>query len=63
MTTDRHWIHSTLDNTVRDALAQQMPATQLWSLLLGIAESRAAQRTPAVVYRQWESDRFLYRRS
>lgn len=59
MKTDRAWIHSGLDETVHSALAQGMPATQLWSLLLGIVESRAAQRTPAAVFRQWSTDRFV----
>ena len=56
---DRHWIQAGLDESVHAALAGNLPATQLWSLLLGIAESRAAVRTPAVVYRQWDSDRFV----
>jgi len=57
--TDRQWTHSGLDDSGYAALARELPATQLWSLLLGIAESRAAQRTAATVCRQWASDRFV----
>ncbi|HEY5759818.1 MAG TPA: hypothetical protein VIU34_28545 [Steroidobacter sp.] len=41
------------------ALSQGMAATELWSLLLAVIEQRAAQRTPATVRQQWESDRFV----
>ncbi len=45
--------------TLSDALSQGMAATELWSLLLAVLERRAAQRTPALVRQQWESDRFV----
>jgi hypothetical protein len=45
--------------TLSDALSQGMAATELWSLLLSVLERRAAQRTPALVRQQWESDRFV----
>lgn len=48
-----------IDATLRQALAQGMAATELWSLLLSVLEQRATQRTPAMVRRQWESDRFV----
>jgi hypothetical protein len=35
-----------------------MAASELWSLLLDVFESRARARTPAEVLRQWERDRF-----
>jgi len=45
--------------TVRQALTQGLAATELWSLLLAVLEQRAAQRSPATVRQQWESDRFV----
>lgn len=48
-----------IDETLRQALAEGMAASELWSLLLSIFESRAAQRTPAMVRQQWETDRFV----
>jgi hypothetical protein len=57
--TDRQWTHAGLDDSRFAALASELPATQLWSLLLGVAEARASQRTAATVYRQWTSDRFV----
>jgi len=48
-----------IDETVRQALTQGMAATELWSLLLTVLEQRAAQRSPATVRQQWESDRFV----
>src|SRR5690606_30992187 len=48
-----------VDETLRDALSQGMAATELWSLLLAVFERRAAQRTPALVRQQWETDRFV----
>ncbi|MDY6944919.1 MAG: hypothetical protein SXG53_04300 [Pseudomonadota bacterium] len=47
-----------VDAALSDALSQGVAATQLWSLLLSVFERRAAQRTPASVRRQWETDRF-----
>jgi hypothetical protein len=51
--------HVTVDETLRQALAQGLAATELWSLLLSVLEQRAAQRTPAMVRQQWENDRFV----
>lgn len=48
-----------IDETLRQALAQGMAATELWSLLLSVLEQRAAQRPPSVVRQQWETDRFV----
>jgi hypothetical protein len=56
--TDRHWA-SADSESIRDALAQGMAASELWSLLLSVVENRAAQRTPAMVRQQWEHDRFV----
>jgi hypothetical protein len=41
------------------ALAQNLPASEVWSLLLGVLEERAARRTQANVLQQWSSDRFV----
>lgn len=51
--------HVIVDEKLRQALAQGLAATELWSLLLSVLEQRAAQRTPAMVRQQWESDRFV----
>lgn len=56
--TDRPWA-SADSESIRDALAQGMAASELWSLLLAVVENRAAQRTPAMVRQQWEHDRFV----
>ena len=56
--TDRPWA-SADSESIRDALAQGMAASELWSLLLSVVENRAAQRTPAMVRQQWEHDRFV----
>lgn len=48
-----------IDETLRQALAQGMAATELWSLLLSVLEQRAAQRPPSAVRQQWETDRFV----
>lgn len=48
-----------VDQALRQALAADLAPTQLWSLLLEVCERRAGQRTPAMVRRQWETDRFV----
>jgi hypothetical protein len=48
-----------IDEALRHALSQGIAATELWSLLLSVLEQRAAQRTPASVRQQWETDRFV----
>lgn len=49
----------TVDESLRQALTQGLAATELWSLLLSVLEQRAAQRSPATVRQQWQSDRFV----
>jgi hypothetical protein len=56
---DRKWSHEGLGAEARAALASGMPASELWSLLLGVLEERAKQRTPANLRQQWERDRFV----
>jgi hypothetical protein len=41
------------------ALAEGMPASEVWSLLLSVIERRSLKRTPAAVLQQWEADRFV----
>jgi hypothetical protein len=53
------WARAGLDAAAQAALAQGLPASQMWSLLLGVAEQRAAARRPAEVMRQWGGDRFV----
>jgi hypothetical protein len=55
----RNWTHVGIDEAAYAALAQGLAASELWSLLLGVAEQRAAQRSPALVQQQWERDRFV----
>jgi hypothetical protein len=56
---ERTWARAGIDQAAYSALAKGLAATELWSLLLGVAEQRAAQRTPASVRQQWERDRFV----
>jgi len=44
---------------LREALASELPAHALWSLLLGVLEARASRRTPAHLREQWRTDRFV----
>jgi hypothetical protein len=55
----RSWARAGLDEAAYSALAKGVAASELWSLLFGVAEQRAAQRTPATVLQQWERDRFV----
>lgn len=55
----RNWTHAGIEEAAYTALAQGLAASELWSLLLGVAERRAAQRSPALVQQQWERDRFV----
>jgi hypothetical protein len=57
--TGRSWARAGLDEAAYSALAVGLAASELWSLLLGVAEQRVAQRTPAHVRQQWERDRFV----
>jgi hypothetical protein len=57
--TERSWTRAGLDEAAYGALAKNLAASDLWSLLLGVAEQRAMQRTPANVQQQWEKDRFV----
>jgi hypothetical protein len=41
------------------ALAEGMPASEVWSLLLSVIERMSIKRTPPAVLQQWEADRFV----
>jgi len=55
----RDWISGRLDSAALAALQSGLPATGLWSLLMGVADARAGRRKPAKLRRQWQSDRFV----
>jgi hypothetical protein len=57
--TDRSWSREGLGAAALAALSSGMPASQVWSLLLGVVEERAKRRTPASLRHQWERDRFV----
>ena len=54
----RDWISAGIDASAYAALAETLPSTRLWSLLLDVLERRAAQRTPGMLMEQWERDGF-----
>lgn len=56
---DRNWARAGLDETAYTALAEGLAASELWSLLLNVAEQRAAQQSAANLLQQWEKDRFV----
>lgn len=43
----------------REALARDLPPTDLQTLLIAVARARAGQVTPADVMRRWQHDRFV----
>ena len=55
----RRWITRGLPPGAYDALADGLPASRLWSLLLEVAEARAGARAPADLVEQWDRDRFV----
>jgi hypothetical protein len=56
---DRSWARGGLSAEVRAALASGLPASEVWSLLLGVMEARASERTHASLRGQWGRDRFV----
>src|SRR5947207_6974692 len=59
----RSWVTAGLPPDAYDGLTRGLPASRLWSLLLGVAEVRAIGRLPSELVEQWDRDRFVQRRS
>ncbi len=57
--TIRPWVTAGLPAGAYDAITDGLPASRLWSLLLEVAEARAAARRPADLMEQWDRDRFV----
>lgn len=55
----RSWARDGLPAETREALASGLPASKLWSVLLGVLEARAMRRTAASLNEQWKKDRFV----
>src|SRR5258708_4962591 len=55
----RNWARAGIEEAAYTALAGGLAASELWSLLLDVAERRAAERSAATVQQQWERDRFV----
>src|SRR3954469_8890567 len=55
----RSWVGSGFPAEVREALASGLPSSEVWSLLLDVAEARARGRTTASLHEQWKQDRFV----
>jgi len=55
----RPWLTAGIDEAAYEALAEGLPASEVWSLLLGVAARRAERRSPPDLLRQWEQDRFV----
>jgi hypothetical protein len=53
------WAIASLGEQGFAALAEGMPASEVWSLLLSVIERRSMRRTAAAVLQQWEADRFV----
>jgi hypothetical protein len=52
------WKRAGIDTGMHATLAERLPASALWSLLLDVLGRRAAQRTPSELLQQWERDNF-----
>lgn len=57
-TPNQPWRTAGLDAATHETLAERLPASALWSLLLDLVARRAARRTPVELLRQWERDGF-----
>jgi hypothetical protein len=55
---DRGWASTGIGEAAFGALAETMPASEVWSLLLEVMARRAARRTETDLRRQWDRDRF-----
>lgn len=57
--TERAWVTAGLPAGAYEALTHELSASRLWSLLLDVAEARAAARRTASLIDQWERDAFV----
>jgi hypothetical protein len=55
---DRAWTTDGISEDAHAALANGLPASRVWSLLMAVLARRAAERDPARLVRQWENDGF-----
>src|SRR5438034_2980896 len=55
----RSWTTAGLPPGAYEALAERLPASRLWSLLIDVAEARARRRRLSDVTEQWDRDRFV----
>jgi hypothetical protein len=58
METAESWATKSVEPAVFDTLAQTLPASKLWALLLEVLGQRATRRPAAEVLRQWMQDPF-----
>lgn len=52
------WRTAGIDDAAHAALAEGLPASEVWTLLLDVLARRAAERDPPSLLRQWERDGF-----
>jgi hypothetical protein len=58
MSADRSWSTSGIDEEALATLAERLPASEVWTLLLEVVDRRAARRAPKDLRAQWAHDRF-----
>jgi hypothetical protein len=56
---ERKWTDAGLSDAARRALNEGLAASALWSLLLGVVERRAREKSIAALSQQWRQDRFV----
>jgi hypothetical protein len=59
MADERRWAVDGISEDAYRALAGGMSASELWSLLLEVLNTRARQRAPASLVEQWQRDAFV----
>jgi hypothetical protein len=53
------WATAGFGDAAYAALARGMPASEVWSLLIGVMQERAGQRSARALTEQWQRDRFV----
>lgn len=56
---DRAWAHAGIEPAAWKALTETLAPSELWSLLLGVLEARARERSPASLLEQWGRDGYV----